>query len=207
MSSGVTGRLGALARLVRSASARHDAVHEWRRRRRGEPPLPEGRIRRVVVLCHGNICRSPFAEVLLAARVPALEVRSAGLHAGDGNPADPSAIACARRMGVSLAAHRSARVSGELLGWADLILVMQGSHVAALARGWPQVAGRVRLLGDFLAAPPHALPDPWGEADEVFDRVFASVRAAVERLAARIEGKEADASRPTRSEPKASEAQ
>jgi protein-tyrosine phosphatase len=187
MRSRVTARLRALARLFRSAPARHDAIHEWRRRRHGEPPLPRGPIRRVVVLCHGNICRSPFAEALLAARLPTLEVRSGGLHAGDGNPADPSAIACAQRMGVSLAAHRSARVNGELLGWADLVLVMQGSHVAAIAHGWPQFAGRVRLLGDFLPAPPHGLPDPWGESDAVFDRVFARVRDAVERLAARIE--------------------
>src|SRR6266404_712562 len=115
MTSGLARWLRSLARLVRSPAARQDARHELRRRLRGEPGLPEGRLNRVLVLCHGNICRSPFAEALLAARVPALEVRSAGLHAGDGNPADPSAIACAERMGVSLAAHRSARVDAERL--------------------------------------------------------------------------------------------
>lgn len=179
--------LRASARLVRSAEAREDARHELRRRMRGEPALPEGPLRHLLVLCHGNICRSPFAETLLAARLPAREVRSAGLHAGDGNPADPSAIACAQRMGISLAGHRSARVGAELLGWADLVLVMQGSHAAEIARRWPQCSGRVRLLGDFLPAPPHALPDPYGHDAPVFDRVFARLRTAVDALAARVE--------------------
>jgi low molecular weight protein-tyrosine phosphatase len=179
--------LRALVRLVRSAEARQDARHELRRRMRGEPALPDGPLRHLLVLCHGNICRSPFAEVLLAARMPAREVRSAGLHAGDGNPADPSAIACAQRMGVSLAAHRSARVGAELLGWADLVLVMQGSHVAEIELRWPQYSGRVRLLGDFLPASPHVLPDPYGQDDQIFDRVFARLRRAVEGLSARIE--------------------
>ncbi len=179
--------LRALVRLLRSAEARQDARHELRRRMRGEPDLPDGPLRHLLVLCHGNICRSPFAEVLLAARMPAREVRSAGLHAGDGNPADPSAIACAQRMDVSLAAHRSARVGAELLGWADLVLVMQGSHAAEIERRWPQYSGRVRLLGDFLPAPPHVLPDPYGQEDQIFDRVFARLRIAVERLTARME--------------------
>jgi protein-tyrosine phosphatase len=176
-----------LVRLARSAPARHDARHELRRRLRGEPPLPEGPLRHLLVLCHGNICRSPFAAALLAARLPALEVRSAGLRAGTGNPADPTAVRCAARLGVSLSRHRSASVSDEALAWADLILVMQGSHVAELARGWPQLCPRVRLLGDFLSAPPHLLSDPWGHPEEVFDAVFARVAGAVENLTLRLE--------------------
>lgn len=178
-----------LARLVRHASVRHDALHELRRRLRGEPPLPEGAVRRVLVVCHGNVCRSPFGEVLLAVLRPELDVRSAGLHAADGSPADPSAMRCAERMGVSLAEHRSRKVDAELLSWADLVLVMQGAHVAEIARAWPDSRARVRLLGDFLPHAPFGLPDPWGEDDAVFDSVFTRVRMAVEALAARIESR------------------
>lgn len=186
--------LRTLARLVLSASARHDARYEWARRLRGEPPLPDGRMQRVLVLCHGNICRSPFAAVLLAARLPQLEVRSGGLQAANGDPADATAARCAQRRGISLAAHRSARVNAESLGWADLVLVMQGSHVAEIERAWPQFGPRVRLLGDFLADPPYLLPDPWGKEEAVFERVFTRLADAVERLAVRIEKRQATTS-------------
>jgi protein-tyrosine phosphatase len=175
-----------MGRLALSATARQDAGHELLRRLRGEPALPPGPLGNVLVLCHGNICRSPFAAVLLAARAPALEVRSAGLHADDGNPADAAAARCAERMGISLAGHRSRRVDTELLEWAHLILVMQGSHVATLQHAWPQVGGRARLLGAFLPAPPYLLEDPWGQPEAVFDDVFARVKRAVENLVVRI---------------------
>jgi protein-tyrosine-phosphatase len=68
---------------------------------------------------------------------------------------------------------------------------MQGSHAAEIERRWPQYGGRVRLLGDFLSAPPHVLPDPYGHDAPVFDRVFARLRSAAEGLAARIEAQRA----------------
>lgn len=176
-----------LRRLALSAPARQDALHELRRRLRGEPPLPEGDLRRVLVLCHGNICRSPFAAALLQLRSPGIEVRSAGLQAGDRDPADPLAVKCARRFGVSLEGHRSQRVNDDLLTWAHLVLVMQGSQQVALERGWPRSGGRVRLLGDFLSSPPYLLMDPWGHPEDVFERVFGRLGSAVDRLAMRLQ--------------------
>ena len=71
-----------------------------------------------------------------------------------------------------------------MLAWADLILVMQGAHAAAIE---PPRRSRVRLLGDYLPAPPFLLQDPWGREERVFDQVFERLRIAVENLAVRIE--------------------
>jgi protein-tyrosine phosphatase len=97
------------------------------------------------------------------------------------------AARCAERFGVSLAAHRSSRVNDALLAWAHLVLVMEGSQKAAVDRSWPQARGRVRLLGDFLATPPHHLRDPWGQSEAVFDEVFERLRSAADRLAVQLE--------------------
>ena len=142
----------------------------------------------MLVALYGNICRSPFAAALLTAQMPRAEVRSAGLHAADGHAADATAIRCAERMGVSLAAHRSQRVGEELLAWADLVLVMQGAHAAAIEREWPRFHARVRLLGDFLPqAALRAAGSVGREADAVFERVFGRLAQASLSLAARIE--------------------
>lgn len=181
------GGARALARVLVSSQAREDAWYEWRRRLAGEPGLP-GSVQRVFVVCHGNLCRSPFVVARLAQRLPALEVRSAGLAASGDDPAPEAAVRAASRRNIDLASHRTRRVSDQDVADADLILGMQGRHAAELVRRWPDCEARVRLLGDFLPEPPFAIADPWGRDDAFFDTVFARVEAAVARLAQRIEG-------------------
>ncbi|MBW2233343.1 MAG: low molecular weight protein arginine phosphatase, partial [Deltaproteobacteria bacterium] len=114
----------------------------------------------MLVICHGNVCRSPFAGVDLATRNAGLEVRSAGIAVRTGNPAAPGASRTARKFGVELDNHVSQPLTDEGVEWADLILAMQGRHPAAIQRRWPQAAHKVRLLGDFLESSPHAIEDP-----------------------------------------------
>jgi protein-tyrosine phosphatase len=170
-------------RLVRSAAERQDFAHEMRRRREGEPPLPEGEVRRVVVICHGNICRSPFAGLDLARRLKGVEVRTAGLHTSDGRPAEPNAREVAAEMGVPVDEHASRRFDEGDVEWADLIVAMQGRHIAVLAERWPGCERRARLLGDYLPDAPHAILDPWGQDKPVFEAVFRKIVAGNARLA------------------------
>lgn len=168
--------------LFFSARTRADRLYQWRRRLRGEPPLPS-RVEAVLVVCQGNLCRSPFAAALLARRLPGVEVRSAGLRAAEGHPVDAAAVRVAARWGVSLERHRTRPVRQEDMESADLVLVMQGRHAAEVARRWPRSRPRLRLLGDYLSSPPYTIPDPWGRDEALFEAVFARVSAAVDRVA------------------------
>jgi len=173
-------------RLVWSEQVRRNAFYDWKRRLRGEPMLPEGPIRHVLVICKGNICRSPFAANLLSAHPISAQVLSAGLEAGCDDPADPSAVRAASRRGMALDAHRTRRLTGTDIAWADLVVGMEGTHAAALAARWPVARAKVRLLGHFLANPPYTIDDPWGHSEEVFDHTFDRIERAVERLAHRL---------------------
>jgi len=177
-------------KLVLSARVRQDALWEWRRRRHGPPALPTGSITNVLVVCHGNLCRSPFAASLLAEKRSDLSVRSAGLFASEGEPADSAALRVARQFGVALDAHRTQRVSDADLAWSHLVLGMEGHHAVWFRRFGPEQSRKTLLLGDFLPEPPHRLEDPWGLGDEVFAMTFERIGSAVQRLAQVLEPSE-----------------
>ncbi len=135
-----------------------------------------------MVICHGNICRSPFAERRLALCCPQLEVRSAGLAAGGDDPVQPGALRIGTEFGVDLSDHISHRLDADDIEWADLILGMQGRHEASVRQRWPLGRPKMRLLGDFLPSVPHEIEDPWGETDEVFRSVFERISLATVRI-------------------------
>ena len=79
----------------------------------------------ILVVCTGNICRSPIGERLLRQQLPGRQVTSAGIFGLEGRPADASAQAVALRHGLSLEGHVARRVKCILLQQYYLILVME----------------------------------------------------------------------------------
>jgi protein-tyrosine phosphatase len=167
------------------AHERERALHDWRRRRGGEPDVPAG-VRIVAVVCKGNLCRSPFAAALLARARPALRVASYGLEAAAGQAADATARTWARAYGVDLSGHRTRLLDRDAVRAADLVLAMEAWQARAIERRFPFARARVRLLGDYLPAPPFGIEDPWGCDEPVWERSFARIDDAVARLLARL---------------------
>ena len=92
-------------------------------------------IDRILVVCIGNICRSPMAEGLLRLRLAGrtgVTVGSAGIAARVGEPADPMAQGLMRERGIDIAGHRARQLTPELAGAHDLVLVMEQEHERAL---------------------------------------------------------------------------
>jgi protein-tyrosine phosphatase len=132
----------------------------------------------ILVLCTGNICRSPVAAAMLQAHLPDKTVESAGLGALVDSVADPQAVALAALSGLDLSGHRGRQVSSELLRWADLILVMSEGQRAQVRAQDPVAAGKVMLLSHWLADKPD-IPDPYKKSREAFEHVHEMLHHSV----------------------------
>lgn len=135
--------------------------------------------RRLVFVCHGNICRSSFADVL--AQKLGARTASFGLSTSTGKPAHPPVTAAAQAMGIDLAAHRTTAVEDFVAQPGDLYLVMEIRQIAKL-RAMPGFADApIDLLGRY-AGVPH-LHDPYelsaGYTDICLQRIERAVTALV----------------------------
>jgi protein-tyrosine-phosphatase/predicted ATP-grasp superfamily ATP-dependent carboligase len=182
----VLAELRALARRAAGAGVRLGERFVARAARLVTSP-PRRAASHILVLCDGNLCRSPFAEARLKARLAdrCVTVESAGLRAALGHPAPPLARAAALRHGVNLDAHGSRPLERPMVECADLILVMDLDQRRRLLAQFPAAAGRVELLGRYdparLASP--EIPDPmFGDAG-LFARVYGRIERAAGRLA------------------------
>lgn len=132
----------------------------------------------VLILCVGNICRSPTAEYLMRAMLPGRHITSAGLRAMVGKPADPQARAVAEEYGIYLDGHISQQMTRELCLSHELILTMEKAHSQALWRDMPEIRGKTLLYGQWLPAP--EIHDPYRHSPLVFRQTFLTLCQATE---------------------------
>jgi protein-tyrosine phosphatase len=100
----------------------------------------------VLVVCVGNICRSPTAERVLQRALPSVTVTSAGIGAVVGAGADPVGAKAADEIGIDLDGHVARQLTEEMGRTHDLILVMEQGHRAEITRRFPQLSGRTMLF-------------------------------------------------------------
>jgi len=85
-------------------------------------------INQILVVCIGNICRSPMAEGLLKRDLPKIKVSSAGLDALVGYGADPIAVEIMAEQGIDIQSHRARMLTDNLVRQSELILVMDNAQ-------------------------------------------------------------------------------
>ena len=98
------------------------------------------RVRRLVFICSGNICRSPLGEcVANSLGFPSV---SYGLHCRGGDPADSRALAYARSVGLDMDGHRTQNIKSYRPAEGDLLVGMEPAHLRELE----EILGRDRAM-------------------------------------------------------------
>ena len=150
----------------------------------------------VLLVCTGNTCRSPMAEVLcrnliskkLNCEMDALEdhgvmVMSAGVAAMPGGRPSPEAVEVMATLDLVLDGHVAQPLSERLANYADVIFTMTNSHREAIVRQWPHLASNVQVLrvdnGD--------VSDPIGGSLEVYEACARQIQGELEQRIAKLD--------------------
>ncbi len=138
----------------------------------------------ILVVCVGNICRSPSGEYLLKSLLPNKNIASAGVGALIGKPADKQACQVAEENGISLVGHQGRQLTSALCREFDLILVMEQGHINAVTKIAPEARGKTMLFSHWLKK--QDIPDPYRQSKEAFDHAYKLIEASANAWAKKI---------------------
>ena len=179
--------------LQRVRRAPERLLHPLRRRKVLEGLRGRRKPSRVVVVCYGNICRSPVAALLLGRELAkhGIEVQSAGL-VGFNRPSPDDAVAVAQDHHVDLSTHRSRLLTADVVRAADVLLVMDSVQQRQICERFGRLPGDVMLLGDFdpEAVDGRTILDPLDQGRDVFQRVYSRIARCVREFGRAFGGRD-----------------
>ncbi len=135
----------------------------------------------ILVVCVGNICRSPMAEALLTNRLikknnTKFIISSAGLNAMVGHNPDTIAIQLMLEKGLEISAFKARQIDRDMIRKSDLILTMESSHNKMIETNEPSAKGKVFRLGEWSG---FDISDPYKQERKVFAEVLQQIEKGV----------------------------
>jgi protein-tyrosine-phosphatase len=143
----------------------------------------------ILFVCTGNISRSFLAKTLLLneinkKQIKDINVSSAGTGAYPGTKADPEMVDFLRGMKIPEGEHYSRMISHEDIGWADLILVMEGYHYDYIVKLWPESEHKIEMLMKYVSPdrPYDEIIDPYCRSPYHYRLVQSQIGLAISNL-------------------------
>lgn len=144
------------------------------------------RAKNILIVCQGNIIRSPFAAGLLREVLKPIRpvcVHSAGLEAVPGSPAHARTVSKAKCLGLDLSRYCSVPLTQELVVEADIVFAMELVHLRVLCERYPSIHRKTFLLGCLSAESGLEIPDPIFKHEVAFNECFDQIAKSVTAVA------------------------
>ena len=129
-----------------------------------------------LIVCIGNICRSPIAEAIFRKNIHK-DVTSSGLFACVGSPADPFSVRVAKDHGYDLSSHIAKQINIELVQKSQIIMVMDKIQRQQLEKMFPGASGKIYLIGRFSEI--DDIPDPYKKPYNYFETTFSLINESI----------------------------
>lgn len=137
----------------------------------------------ILVVCVGNICRSPMAEALLKQRYPHKNIDSAGVGALVGHSADPAALEIMAKQEIDITSHVAKQIDEVLAKKADLVFTMSDSQTKWIEERWPFCRGKTFKLGHWQNKD---IADPYKHEMSAFQTAYQDIVVSLEQWADKI---------------------
>ncbi|MBL4900702.1 MAG: hypothetical protein JKX76_13915 [Colwellia sp.] len=128
---------------------------------------------KILIVCIGNICRSPSAERILQKLTPNKKITSAGIGALVDHSIEKNAAQLLITHNYTSENHLARQVSNNIINNAELILVMEKKHQQVLRQKYPSASGKIMLLGQWNNE--EEIPDPYRKSKEAFEYAFTQI--------------------------------
>lgn len=136
---------------------------------------------KILIVCIGNICRSPIAERLFIEKFRAngktSQISSAGLGALVDHPADAISQELMLNRGFDISKHRARQLTQELVFDSDIIMTMTTDQTKEVEKIFPGVKGRVYRIGHWDS---FDVVDPYKRPKVIFEQAFALIEQGVD---------------------------
>lgn len=137
----------------------------------------------ILVVCVGNICRSPMAEALLKQRFPNKNIDSAGVGALVGHSADPAALEIMAKQDIDITSHIAKQIDENLAKIADIIFTMSDGQTKWIEERWPFCRGKTFKLGHWMSKD---IADPYKHEMSAFKTAYQDIVDSLEQWADKI---------------------
>lgn len=143
----------------------------------------------ILVICTGNICRSPYGEYKLRRELPTVRVASAGIAVEksqlQGSPADKNARIIASEFDIDVSSHRAQQVTQQMVDKYDLILCMEPNQLELLCQSFETARGKSFLFGHWVGVA--KIEDPYLQDQQAFRQTFGKINRAALAWVKRID--------------------
>jgi protein-tyrosine phosphatase len=139
---------------------------------------------KLLILCYGNIYRSPFVEIYLTNKLKnqKFTIKSAGFYEKEGRPSAADYVGLTNRYGVDLSHHSSSIVTKESFAWADAVIIMDGKNYKLSMMLSPESEKKLIWLGAFDSEQDNEICDPYGQSMEIQEDIVKRMQQACDNL-------------------------